>query len=395
MPLSIPHIFVGCPVEALPTPCLTLDLPKLKANLARMQALASQAGKDLRAHAKTHKCTRLAQLQVEMGAIGICAAKLAEAEGLSRAGIRNVLITGPVATPEAHARLAKLAEEDTTLLITLDDFENARTLSGLFAAKGLRIRCLLDLDVGQQRTGVSPQYAPGFAAALSTLPGLQLVGIQAYAGHAQHFESLVERRTENRRCLTIASSLYRELAPLFGLTILSATGTGSSDFDIEFPELTELQSGSYAVMDADYLAIEQSSPPYEMAATLQSSVVSAQQSTFVTIDAGLKSLYRDGATPRVLSPLSTHPQSSAEQMSPSVAFLYDWFGDEYGRLSLPPEMDCNEAAERIKASLPLGQRVELSLSHCDPTINLFDTFFIIEDGVVVDTWPIDLRGASQ
>jgi len=390
MPLSSPQHYIGHPLDALPTPCLTLDRAKLMVNLERMQVFANTAGKHLRAHVKTHKCTRLAKLQVELGANGICAAKLSEAEGLSRAGVREILITGPVATKEAHARLAWLAAEDRTLIVTLDDFENARALSALFVEAGVRLRCLLDLDVGQQRTGVKPEYAAAFAAALSTLPGLQLVGMQAYAGHAQHLKTIAERRAENRRCLTIACALYRELAPRYGFTTLSATGTGSADFDVEFPELTELQCGSYAVMDADYLAIEQSSKPYEIALTLQSSVVSAQQRRFVTIDAGLKTLYKDGAPPRVLSPMSTPP---ASPNGPRTPFIYDWFGDEYGRLSLPSGID--HPAERVKSSLPLGQRVELSLSHCDPTINLFDTFFVTEEGVVTDVWPIDLRGASQ
>lgn len=143
-------------------------------------------------------------------------------------------------------------------------------------------------------------------------------------------------------------------------------------------------------MDADYLAIEQSSLPFDIALTLQSSVISTQQRRFVTIDAGLKTLYKDGAPPKVLSPMSTHP---ASPNGPKTPFIYDWFGDEYGRLSLPPEI--THPADRIAASLPLGQRVVLSLSHCDPTINLFDNFIVTEDGIITDIWPIDLRGASQ
>ncbi len=369
---ELPHAAIGGTVDQLPTPCLTLDAQALRTNLQRMQGFLKRAGKHLRAHSKTHKCSRLARLQVETGAIGICAAKLSEAEGLQKQGIRNLLVTGPIVTPEAHRRLVACAAADPDFLITLDDFDNARKISDALVAAGLTLPCLLDLDIGQQRTGVAPADAPSFAKALSRLPGLRLIGMQAYAGHAQHLISVAERREVNHRCVGTAREVFHQLRD-FGLEVFSVGGTGSCAFDIAFPEVTEIQAGSYALMDADYLALEQTEPPYLTALTLQTTVVSTNQRGFVTVDAGLKSLYRDGATPQVV-----HPAGQG--------LAYDWFGDEYGRIQI---------ADATACQLKVGDRLALAVSHCDPTVNLFDFYYLVENGHVQDVWPIDLRGCSQ
>ncbi len=100
-------------------------------------------------------------------------------------------------------------------------------------------------------------------------------------------------------------------------------------------------------------------------------MVSANHPGFVTVDAGLKALYRDGGVPRVVRPRGD--------------LVYDWFGDEYGRVSVPDE------GVRLKP----GDTVELVVSHCDPTINMFDRYFVIRDRRVADIWEIDLRGKCR
>lgn len=138
-----------------------------------------------------------------------------------------------------------------------------------------------------------------------------------------------------------------------------------------------MQVGSYACMDAEYLAIGSAEDDrrfvaFEAALRLLTTVISANQDSFVTVDAGLKALYRDGGIPRVVTPgyLDT---------------TYDWFGDEYGKV----------AAADTTALPPLGMVLELITAHCDPTINLFERFFLTRGDRVVGTWPIDLRGCSQ
>lgn len=365
---------IGAPVASLPTPCLLLDRKALLANLRTMRDFLSARGKHLRAHAKTHKCSRLAALQCEHGAIGICAAKVSEARQLIRNGIRHVLLTGPAVTAAAHQAVVECAEADERFIATLDNLANASLLSAQFAAKGRRLRCLIDLDLQFGRTGISLSQVGGFFDALRQLPGLEILGIQAYAGHIQHIVGYAQRRDSNQACLEIAAEAMAVLRGRGAVDpILSVGGTGSCRFDSAHPDVTEIQAGSYALMDAEYFQIGAENQPrfedFAPALSVLTTVVSTNQREFVTVDAGLKALYRDGATPEVCQP----------------GLAYDWFGDEYGKVFSP-----------ASGPLPaLGEQLRVIVSHCDPTVNLFDCFFVVEDGRVADIWPIDLRGCSQ
>ena len=363
----------------LDTPCIVLDLEILEENLGRMQAGATAAGKNLRPHAKSHKCSTLARKQLEQGAIGICAAKVSEAEVLVNDGVQGVLVTGPVASEKKAARLIKLLAESPSLMTVVDHAESIELLNRLLANADLAMDVLVDIDVGHQRTGVPPAGVLELAGQILAAKHLQLKGIQAYAGQVQHIHGYNERKKASLECMSQAADVFRELqAKEPSCTIFSGAGTGTCEIDLEIGELTELQVGSYALMDAEYMAIESArheelTEIFPAALTLLTTVVSASQDTHVTVDAGLKSLYRDGGHPQVVT---------AKYRS----LRYDWFGDEYGRLS----------AQGNTAALPrLGQVVELVVSHCDPTVNQFDCYFVTRGNKVVDQWPIDMRGRSQ
>jgi D-serine deaminase-like pyridoxal phosphate-dependent protein len=362
----------------LDTPCLTIDIDILEYNLSKMKAFVYAAGKQLRPHAKTHKCSRLAKKQIAAGAIGVCAAKVAEAEVLVDAGVQGILITGPLVSPAKIKRLASLLAKDPTIMVVVDHHENVRRLDEAMGNAQLSLDVLLDIDVGLGRTGTLPESALELGGYIAGCSNLRLRGIQAYAGFVQHIQSYAEREKASLDCMQSAADVFchlKESAP--SCTIFSGTGTGTYDIDIQISELTELQVGSYAVMDAEYLSIAAKDDPvrfsdFRPALTLLTTVVSANQSQFVTVDAGLKSLYQNGGNPFVISPGFTK-------------LTYDWFGDEYGRLS------CDAGGELPK----LGAVLELVTSHCDPTINQFDSFYITQGDRVIDTWPIDMRGRSQ
>jgi D-serine deaminase-like pyridoxal phosphate-dependent protein len=368
--------WVGQPIDRAPTPCLTIDRALLELNLDRMMEELRPFKKGLRAHAKTHKCSRLAHLQMEKGAVGICAAKLSEAEQLHRGGINDILVTGPLATADAYGRVGRLLGRAADLIITFDSYDMAGLASKILTAEGLTVKCLLDIDIGQGRTGVPLSEAVGLSEALAALPGIDLIGIQAYAGHAQHIVSLRERESEVRRGVGQATEVFHGIRSLgIPLQVFSVGGTGSYLWDREFEDVTDIQAGSYTVMDADYASLEYEggASPYRYAMTVHSTVVSARSRERVTLDAGLKALYRDTGVPRVVSP--------------DGDLHYDWFGDEYGKISYGPDHSGGE--------LVAGDRVVLAASHCDPTVNLHDFFVVVEDGIVTDIWPIDLRGCSQ
>ncbi|MGE5499624.1 MAG: DSD1 family PLP-dependent enzyme [Syntrophothermus sp.] len=362
----------------LDTPCLVLDLDILEEKLKRVQSIAAAAGKALRPHAKTHKCSSLAKLQIEHGAIGICAAKVSEAEVLAKAGIKGILITGPVSTRQKMEKLADILEVTPEIIAVVDNPACIKLLSQVLKERGLSIEVLLDINAGLNRTGVEPEDAPSIAGYISSFENLRLRGIQAYAGHVQHITDFAERKNTSHKCLSNAVEVFRQLKTVFEkIDIFSASGTGTFAIDSEIPEITEFQVGSYVSMDAEYLAVQQTQVNNEAASLnsalhLMTSVVSTNQSGFVTVDAGLKSLYKDGGQPIIISPEYTNLQ-------------YDWFGDEYGKL-ISNDNSCLP---------PIGTVIELITSHCDPTINLFDRFYLTRGNEVVGSWDIDLRGCSR
>jgi D-serine deaminase-like pyridoxal phosphate-dependent protein len=363
----------GISKHDLDTPCLVIDLDTLDRNIASMQAFARSAGKSLRPHAKSHKCTAVARRQRDAGAIGISVATVAEAEALVNAGITGVLLTSPMVTPHTVARLLNCRERaEKSFLTVTDGPEHARLLDDAARRRGLTLDVLLDLDIGLSRTGVLPEEALEAALSIADLPALRFRGVQAYAGHVQHITGWEKRRRASLASMEAAAGVVRRLREA-GLPcdILSGTGTGTHDIDTVIPELTEFQVGSYVLMDAEYLGI--GSPgsaefaAFRPALTLLATVVSARHEGFVTIDAGLKALYHDGAVPRVVAP-------------GIPGLVYDWFGDEFGKLTIPEG-----------ALMKTGDTAELVVSHCDPTVAMFDRFYIVREDLVVDVWEIDMR----
>ena len=362
----------------LDTPCLLIDAGKLEHNIKTMQESVDGAGKNIRPHAKTHKCSEIARRQMEKGALGVCTAKLAEAEVLADSGIEQILITGPVALPLKADRLVNLFERCPSLMIVLDNLENAKLLNSECGKRRLRADVLLDIDPGLRRTGVAVTEAAHTGSMLLELKNLNLKGIQAYAGQVQHVPVYSERRDKSLTCMHEVQEAFRALktAGMKGM-VFTGAGTGTFDIDTAVEDLTDLQVGSYVLMDAEYRAIGSADDDkgftlFEPALTMLASVVSCNQKGLVTIDAGLKSMYRDGAEPIVLYPRDR-------------GYSYDWFGDEYGKISF----------EGKRGDLKPGSIFELMVSHCDPTVNQFDLFHVVENERVVDVWPIDLRGKSQ
>jgi D-serine deaminase-like pyridoxal phosphate-dependent protein len=370
--------FLGRKKTDLDTPCLVLDLDLLDENLQKMQSRVRAVGKSLRPHAKTHKCSTLAKMQIAYGALGVCAAKVSEAEALIDAGISGVLITGPVAALDKARRLVSLLKRAPFLMAVVDHPAGVDLLEICLAEKDRKLDVLVDIDIGHRRTGVPPGKAMGLAERALASKHMRLRGIQAYAGHVQHIMRYEERMLASRQGLKQAAAVFRQLQKREpSCSIFSASGTGTADIDLAVAELTELQAGSYALMDAEYLAIEcedgSECSDYHPALTLLTSVVSVGRGRQVTVDAGLKSLYRDGGRPRVINPEYSRLQ-------------YDWFGDEYGKVSAP---------SRAVLLPERGTVLELIVAHCDPTVNLFDCFHITRGGKVIDVWPIDLRGRCQ
>lgn len=361
----------------LNTPALILDIDALDRNIAHMAGLAAARGVALRPHAKTHKSVDIAKRQIAAGAVGVCCAKIGEAEVLAGGGIAGLLITSPVAAPHAIERLAALATRAEGLMATVDHPEVAARIDAALAAAGARLDVIIDVDPGIARTGVaSPAAAVALAQAIATLPNLDYRGVQFYCGSQQHIEDYAERRAAIVERTAYLNEVIAALtAAGFAPPIVTGSGTGTHHIDLELGTFTELQAGSYVFMDKQYLDCDLTGggdPPFEVSLAVDARVVSANHSGLVTIDAGFKSLSTDGGVAVV------------RRGAPETAF-FAFMGDEHAALIAPD----------IGTLLQPGDAVSLTVPHCDPTVNLYDHYHVVADDSLVAIWPVSARGRSR
>ncbi len=367
----------GRPRAEIPTPALLLDLAAFEANLRTMAEHCRKARCGFRPHAKTHKCPEIARRQVAAGALGVCVATVPEAEAMVGAGIRGVLLTSPILEPGKIARMVALAQKSEVLLAV----GHARQVERLGAAAqnhGVTVNVLIDVDVGDRRTGVLPgEPALALAHLVSQTKSLRLRGVQAYAGHASHVVGFAHREKVSRTAMGRAIST-RDLLAKAGLQvpIISGGSTGTYNIDSAITGVTELQVGSYVFMDVDYRRIggRNESAVYSdfrPSLTVLTTVVSATHADRVTVDAGTKALD------------TTVPWRAEAQDHPGLT--YQPAGDEFGVLT---------AARGAK--LPrLGDRLEFIVPHCDPTTNLHDRIYAIRGDRVEAIWPLAARREAR
>lgn len=360
----------------LNTPSLIIDLNLLEENIAKMARLCEEQGIKLRPHAKTHKSIEIAKRQLAAGAVGICCAKLGEAEVLAAGGIASLLITSPVVTAEGCRRLADLNRLCPQLMVVTDNEANVADLSRAGAASGRPLRVVIDLDVGHHRTGIAPGAgAIALARAIAAEPNLSLAGIQGYAGHLMHVHDRREREAATLAVMGLLAGMRAALEEQ-GLPcpIVTGGGTGTFDLDPSAAVLTDLQAGSYIFMDAQYDDVWETGGgpvPFRTSLFVQATVISAPQPGSATTDAGLKAFATDAGPPRIVggAPDGTR---------------YVFRGDEQGGL----EYDGTN-------SLEIGATITCAVPHCDPTVNLYDRYHVVRGDMLIDIWPVDARGRSQ
>src|SRR5262249_30375546 len=168
--------------DELPTPALLLDLDRFDRNVAKMAAHVRAVGKKLRPHAKTHKCPQIALRQLAAGAIGVCVAKVSEAEVMAAAGVNNLLITTEVVGAEKIGRLLQVLDRRPETLVVVDHPDNVKELGQAMERAGRVLNVLVDVDVGGRRTGVQPgEPALELGRAVQRQPSLNLRGLHGYA----------------------------------------------------------------------------------------------------------------------------------------------------------------------------------------------------------------------
>ena len=188
---------IGLHKHQLDTPCLVISKPALDHNLDIMRQHGTRNRVNIRPHCKTHKCSKLARLQIEYGAVGVCVAKVSEAEVLVEQGIPNILITSPVVTKTKIAKLIACVKQSPSLIIVIDNEENATQLNKAAQSINISINVLVDLDSGIGRSGVALHNALALGEKIHNMEWLTLVGIQCYAGNLQHILSFDERKNKS------------------------------------------------------------------------------------------------------------------------------------------------------------------------------------------------------
>jgi D-serine deaminase-like pyridoxal phosphate-dependent protein len=345
------------------TPALLVDLRVLRRNIERMAA-ALDGGVALRPHVKSHKCLEIARMQIAAGAIGVTTATVWEAQAMAEGGIEDILIANVVVGGGKLALLTQIAAR-TRLTVAVDDARNARAISDAATATGCEIGVLIDIDVGLGRTGVrSIGEGVGLAEAIGELEGLEVRGVMGYEGHVVHRVDRPERTRMagevNHIVLGLAAALRERGIPV---EVVSGGGTGTFDLTGRCDGYSELQAGSYVFMDATY---EQVVGEFKSSLTVLATVVSRKGET-VVVDCGEKTVAEAGP-PR----LRDHETLGFRQ------------SEEHYVIAVPPDN-----------RLDLGDRVHVVPGHCCGTVNLHSRYYVVDDGEVVDTWPVLARGSGR
>ncbi len=367
---------VGVSKWELDTPALCVDLDKLEQNLATMKSRLAPTGVASRPHAKTHKCPAIAKLQLAAGSIGVCTAKVSEAEALFANGVDKILMTTSNVTPNKIRRAMKIRKANRSFIQAVDYPQNARDLSDAAKEAGVVADVVVDVAVGT-RTGVpAGEQALRLAQLVAELPNLKLRGLISYDGGAQHIKGFKNRLEQSLKNYEPSVETF-EMMKRAGLNteIFSGGGTGTYNIMTKVPGFTDLQVGSYIFMDCQYLEIGGEANDELFADFLPSlTVIATVLNTYfpgrLTTDAGAKALTLNKPGPIVIG---------------EKGFTYNAGSDEFGAIRY------ETAAKTYK----VGDTLELIVPHCDPAVNEYDQIYATRKDRVVAVWPIAARGHSQ
>jgi D-serine deaminase-like pyridoxal phosphate-dependent protein len=349
-------------LDALDTPQLLLDLDVLDANLALMRDDCRRHGKDLRVHFKSLKCGGLAKYLAARGVAGFLCAKLNEAEVLAGAGIRDVFLANQVVGPLKLGRLARLARQ-VKLRVCVDDPGNVERMGEAARAEGVTLDVLVEVDVGMNRCGVEPgEPTLQLARRIAGTPGLRFVGLQGYDGHLQLLADVQEKE---RRCLEGLDRLgqTRDLLRANGLRVevVTGAGTGTWEWAARHPAMTELQPGSFLLMDAAYHAVR---PEFGCSLSVLATVISRRPGWYV-LDAGSKAISQDFGKPVVKG----HSDERVVRLAEEHTKVEDGGGGP-----------------------GVGDHREVIPAHCCATMNLHRQVVAHRGGRVEAVWPIEASG---
>ncbi|MDO8616466.1 MAG: DSD1 family PLP-dependent enzyme [Dehalococcoidia bacterium] len=351
----------------IPTPALIVDVPAMERNIRRMAEFFAAGACRLRPHFKAHKTLEIARRQLAAGSCtGLTCATVAEAEAASDF-CDDILIANQVIGPDKTARVAALAKR-TDVKIAADSVYGLEEMAAAAQRAGVTVGIVIDVNVGMPRCGVAPgEEALALARRAAGLSGLRLRGVMGYEGHVVAIEDRGEREARARKAmerLLTSAQMMREAG--LACDIVSAGGTGTYDITGRVEGVTEVQAGSYVLMDTAYAKLD---IPFEKAFSVLGTVLSRPAPGLCVTDSGHKACTQDHGNPAV-----------KDAPGASVLFL----SDEHASIAIPPDSPVRP-----------GDRIQLWPSHTDPTINLHDVLYALEGETVVGVWPVTARGYAE
>jgi len=367
---------VGDSLSQVDTPALLVDLDKLESNLQKLPlTLTSSKSVKIRPHGKAHKCPQLGLLQQSIGGCtGICAQTLSEAEAFVEGGLKDVFISNQVIGLKKLKRVAQLVHNyGASLSLCVDDKENIKEISNAASSLGpdISIGIVVEVNVGQERCGVEPgEPAVDLAKDIFKYNNLKFLGIQCYQGWNQHIRLPKDRKAAVDEVVNKAELTLQCLQQAgIQCPLVTGGGTGTYPFEAASGVFTEIQPGSYALMDVDYnknfeTESDHLSAVFQQSLYVLSTIQSVSGGKRAVVDCGMKGVSLDSGPPQVLG-------------LPSIE--YSSGGDEHGIL-------------RPEPGLKVGETVLLIPGHCDPTVNLHDWMIGFRGDRVESVWPITGRG---
>lgn len=357
------RLAIGRHVQELATPALLLDGPAAERNIARMARGIAERHSALRPHIKVHKCPDLSRAQVAAGAIGLSVATVWEAVVMAAAGIDDIFVVNTVAGEPKLRTLAALAR-DRRVLLAVDEAGNAEAVAAVARAAGSELGLLVEVDTGMDRAGVDrPEDAAALARVVAGLEGVRFEGLTGYEGHCSLEDDVAVRTAMQRRAMErLLAARDAVLGDGLPCPIVSAGGTRTWWLTAATPGVTEVQAGTYVVMDAFHSGLEGG---FEHAAHIATTVISRAPGRLI-VDVGSKTV-------------ADSELSRLEGLDLPVLR----FDEEHGIFA------CEGAEPRV------GTQLRLVPGYGPSTIASFDVFHVVEDDRVVDIWPIIPRGPGD
>lgn len=367
---SVSQSLIGSRKYDLDTPLLCIDLDRMQSNIQKMAVQCREHGVQWRPHEKCHKTPAIALQEIAAGAIGVTCAKVAEAEVMAAGGIRDILIANMIVGERKWERIAALRRWADPI-IACDHYAQVEPLAAVCRRHGVTVRMLIEVNLGLDRVGVRPgKDTVELAQAIDKLDGVKLAGIMGYEGHLLGIADLAEKEQKIRESMGLLVGC-REAIERSGIAcgIVSAGGTGSYQFTVKCPGVTEVQAGGGIFMDP-YYRNKCQVKDLDYALTVLATVVSRPTLDRAILDSGRKTLNPDVAMPVVAG----HEDAEVKRLSA-----------EHCELKLGPKSQ----------NLKIGDKIELVVGYGDFTTVLHDQFYGFRNDRLEVVWPILGRGKLQ